>query len=161
MLGGADELDAVWVDAEPRVSQADLTARIAAAIPPGTEAVTGRQITEENQDAMASALGFFNTFLLVFAAIGLVVACFTIYNTFQIIVSQRAREMALLRAVGASRGQVLSSQLLEALIVTPVRVLVLLIFIGAAYTFVIKRGWEKWRMARIQKELKDHVVVLG
>ncbi|MEZ5179140.1 MAG: FtsX-like permease family protein [Acidimicrobiales bacterium] len=117
MLGGADELDAVWVDAEPRVSQADLTARIAAAIPPGTEAVTGRQITEENQDAMASALGFFNTFLLVFAAIGLVVACFTIYNTFQIIVSQRAREMALLRAVGASRAQVLSSQLLEALIV--------------------------------------------
>ena len=53
------------------------------------------------------------------------------------------------------------ARLLEALIVTPVRVLVLLIFIGAAYTFVIKRGWEKWRMARIQKELKDHVVVLG
>jgi voltage-gated potassium channel len=53
------------------------------------------------------------------------------------------------------------ARLLEALIVTPVRVLVLLIFIGAAYTFVLKRGWEKWRMARIQKELKDHVVVLG
>lgn len=53
------------------------------------------------------------------------------------------------------------ARLLEALIVTPVRVLVLLIFIGAAYTFVIKRGWEKWRMARIQEELKDHVVVLG
>ena len=117
MLGGAHELDAVWVDAEPGVSQDELTARIAKAIPPGTEAVTGAQITEENQDAMASALGFFSTFLLVFAAIGLVVACFTIYNTFQIIVSQRSREMALLRAVGASRAQVLWSQLLEALIV--------------------------------------------
>ena len=53
------------------------------------------------------------------------------------------------------------ARLLEALIVTPVRVLVLLIFIGAAYTFVIKRGWEKWRMARIQEKLQDHVVVLG
>jgi len=53
------------------------------------------------------------------------------------------------------------SRLVEALIVTPVRVLVLLIFIGAAYTFVIKRGWEKWRMARIQEQLSDHIVVLG
>jgi voltage-gated potassium channel len=53
------------------------------------------------------------------------------------------------------------ARLLEALIVTPVRVLVLLIFIGAAYTLVIKRGWEKWRMARIQEKLQDHVVVLG
>lgn len=53
------------------------------------------------------------------------------------------------------------ARLLEALIVTPVRVLVLLIFIGAAYTFVLKRGWEKWRMARIQEQLQDHVVVLG
>ena len=50
---------------------------------------------------MQEGLSFFNTFLLVFAAIGLVVACFTIYNTFQIVVTQRSREMALLRAVGA------------------------------------------------------------
>src|SRR5690606_22491709 len=55
--------------------------------------------------------------LLVFAAIGLVVACFTIFNTFQIIVSQRLREMALLRAIGATRGQVLGSQLIEAVVV--------------------------------------------
>ncbi|HYD25441.1 MAG TPA: potassium channel family protein [Croceibacterium sp.] len=53
------------------------------------------------------------------------------------------------------------ARLVESLIVTPVRVLVLLIFIGAAYTFVIKRGWEKWRMARIQEQLSGHIVVLG
>src|SRR5690606_29233857 len=51
--------------------------------------------------------------------------------------------------------------LVESVIVTPVRILVLLIFIGAAYSFVIKRGWEKWRMARIQQKLADHIVVLG
>ena len=53
------------------------------------------------------------------------------------------------------------ARLVEAVIVTPIRVLVLFIFVGAAYSFVIKRGWEKWRMARIQKQLSDHVVVLG
>ncbi|MDP5103351.1 MAG: potassium channel family protein [Erythrobacter sp.] len=53
------------------------------------------------------------------------------------------------------------SRLIEAVIVTPVRIAVLFIFVGAAYDFVIKRSWEKWRMARIQEQLTDHVVVLG
>ncbi|MBO9519541.1 MAG: potassium channel family protein [Porphyrobacter sp.] len=54
-----------------------------------------------------------------------------------------------------------SARLVEAVIVTPIRVLVLFIFVGAAYNFVIKHGWEKWRMARIQEQLSDHIVVLG
>lgn len=53
------------------------------------------------------------------------------------------------------------SRLIEAVIVTPIRVAVLFIFVGTAYNFVIKRGWEKWRMARIQAKLKEHIVVLG
>jgi voltage-gated potassium channel len=53
------------------------------------------------------------------------------------------------------------ARLVEAVIVTPIRVMVLFIFVGAAYTYVIKRGWEKWRMARIQEKLSDHIVVLG
>jgi voltage-gated potassium channel len=53
------------------------------------------------------------------------------------------------------------SRLIEAVIVTPVRIAVLFIFVGAAYDFVIKRSWEKWRMARIQEQLTGHVVVLG
>jgi voltage-gated potassium channel len=53
------------------------------------------------------------------------------------------------------------ARLIEAVIVTPVRIAVLFIFVGAAYDFVIKRSWEKWRMARIQEQLTGHVVVLG
>lgn len=53
------------------------------------------------------------------------------------------------------------SRLFEAVIVTPIRVAVLVIFIGTAYAFVIRRSWEKWRMARIQRDLTDHIVVLG
>ncbi|MFN4037733.1 MAG: potassium channel family protein [Erythrobacter sp.] len=53
------------------------------------------------------------------------------------------------------------ARLIEALIVTPVRVAVIFIFVGTAYTFVIRRSVEKWRMARIQEKLNGHVVVLG
>ena len=53
------------------------------------------------------------------------------------------------------------ARLIEAVIVTPIRVAVIFIFVGAAYSFIIKRSWEKWRMARIQEQLSDHFVVLG
>ncbi len=53
------------------------------------------------------------------------------------------------------------SRLIEAVIVTPIRIMVLFIFVGTAYNFVLKRTWEKWRMARIQAQLTDHIVVLG
>ncbi|MEO1922693.1 potassium channel family protein [Blastomonas marina] len=53
------------------------------------------------------------------------------------------------------------ARLVEALIVTPIRVLVFVIFVGTAYNFVIKRSWEKFRMQRIQEQLDDHIVVLG
>lgn len=53
------------------------------------------------------------------------------------------------------------SRLVEAVIVTPIRVAVLFIFVGTAYQFLLQRGWEKWRMARIQAKLTDHIIVLG
>jgi voltage-gated potassium channel len=53
------------------------------------------------------------------------------------------------------------SRLVEAVIVTPIRLAVLFIFVGAAYDFVIRRGWESFRMKRIQQRLADHVVVIG
>ena len=117
LTGGAREIDAVMVTAQEGVSQSELAAEITAALPAGTEALTGVEITEETQNSIAEAMSFFDTFLLVFACIGLVVAAFTIYNTFQIIVTQRTREMALLRSLGATRRQVLGAQLLEAVIV--------------------------------------------
>ena len=53
------------------------------------------------------------------------------------------------------------SRLIEAVIVTPIRFAVIFIFVGTAYNFIIKRSWEKWRMARIQEKLSSHIVVLG
>lgn len=53
------------------------------------------------------------------------------------------------------------ARLIEAAIVTPIRLAVIFIFVGTAYNFIIKRTWEKWRMARIQERLSGHTVVLG
>lgn len=53
------------------------------------------------------------------------------------------------------------ARLVEAVIITPIRVAVIFIFVGTAYNFIIQRNWEKWRMKRIQQRLENHIVVLG
>jgi voltage-gated potassium channel len=53
------------------------------------------------------------------------------------------------------------TRLFDALVVTPIRIFFVLIFVGTAYTFVLRRSWDKWRMERLQKTLRDHVVVAG
>ena len=53
------------------------------------------------------------------------------------------------------------ARMVEAIIVTPIRFAVFFIFVGTAYNFIIKRSWESFRMARIQEQLSDHIVVLG
>jgi putative ABC transport system permease protein len=118
LLGGSDELSSIAVAAKVGVTQDELAARIQQVLPPRVEAVTGAELTAEATASInADFLDFFTTFLMIFAAIALVVASFSIYNTFSIIVAQRGRESALLRALGASRGQVLRSTIAEAAIV--------------------------------------------
>ena len=85
-------------------------------MPPGDEAITGAELTDEMMaDIEGDFLGMFKTILLAFAVIALVVASFSINNTFSILIAQRSRESALLRALGASRRQVLSSVVVEAI----------------------------------------------
>jgi putative ABC transport system permease protein len=91
--------------------------RVAGVVGPELEVVTADTLIEENTEAIGQILGIFSTALLVFAAIALFVGVFIIYNTFAIVVAQRVRELALLRALGASRRQVLGSVLGEATIV--------------------------------------------
>ncbi|HLY84191.1 MAG TPA: FtsX-like permease family protein, partial [Acidimicrobiales bacterium] len=108
------KFDAISFVADPGVSQQQLVRNLEAALPAGIEAVTGQQVTREAQTQMGKAMGFFNTFMLVFAIVALLVGAFMIFNTFSITVAQRTRENGLLRALGATRRQVLSSVLLEA-----------------------------------------------
>jgi putative ABC transport system permease protein len=109
--------DEISIVATEGVSQQEVAERVGATLPTGVEVVTGETVVEENQDSIAAALSFFNTFMLVFALIALIVGGFMIFNAFSITVAQRTREHALLRALGASRRQVLGAVVLEALLV--------------------------------------------
>ncbi len=112
------QLSNVLVAGADGVSQETLVDRIEPLLPAGVEAITGaEQTAEDNQSIQDAFLGFFETFLLVFAGIALLVGTFSIYNTFSIIVAQRTKESALLRAIGASRRQVITSIALEALMI--------------------------------------------
>ncbi|MEJ7583760.1 MAG: FtsX-like permease family protein [Acidimicrobiales bacterium] len=118
LLGREDLISGVVVAAAEGVSQDELVARLEAALPAGVEAISGADLTAEQQaDIEGDFLGFLTTALLAFAGVALLVAAFSIFNTFSILVAQRTRESALLRALGASRRQVLASALVEAAIV--------------------------------------------
>jgi len=118
LLGSEDLVSGVVVAADDGVSQDELVTHLDAALPDGTEAITGTDLTEEQQvEIEGDFLGFLTTALLVFACVALLVAAFSIFNTFSILVAQRTRESALLRALGASRPQVLVSALVESAIV--------------------------------------------
>ena len=100
------------------VTPEELQQRVQAALPPDTyEVRTGDQVRQDQKDQVNEFLTIFTAILLAFAAIGLIVGTFIIYNTFSMIVAQRNRELALLRAVGASRRQVSRSVLFEAFVV--------------------------------------------
>lgn len=113
LIGKPGEYDLVGAVAAGGLSQEELRDRIAAAVP-AADVITGEEFTEENQATIRRALRFFNGFLVTFAVIALLVGSFMIHNTFSIVVAQRARETALMRAVGASRRQVLGEVLVEA-----------------------------------------------
>ena len=117
VVGQPGRFDSIEVVAEDGVDSDELRRRILAAIPERYEAVSGDTVAEENANSVKEGLSFFTTFLLVFAGIALFVGTFIIFNTFSIIVAQRIRELALLRALGASRRQVMRSVLTEAMLV--------------------------------------------
>jgi putative ABC transport system permease protein len=113
-----------WIDvaAKPGVSQAQLAENVRRAVADDGgadtyEVLTGKAFADERASNVKDRLGFLNTFLLVFALIALFVGSFIIYNTFSIIVAQRSRELALLRALGASGKQVTRSVAAEAFVV--------------------------------------------
>ncbi|WP_163552061.1 ABC transporter permease [Candidatus Frankia alpina] len=111
------QFSSVHLAAVPGLGQQELRARVAAVLPAGDEAITGTQLAKENASAVQQAIGGFSTFLLIFAAISVFVGAFIIFNTFTMLVAQRVRELALLRAIGASRRQVQVSLQVEAALV--------------------------------------------
>lgn len=117
MTNKVGQFDYVAVAAKDGVSQAELTRTISTVLPKQYEAVTGEAFTAENEASISKIINIFATPILAFGYIAVFVGTFVIYNTFSILVSQRTRELALLRAVGASRRQILGSVIVEALVI--------------------------------------------
>jgi putative ABC transport system permease protein len=108
------QLTQIMVSAAPGVSASELAGRVQTVLPRTAQAITGKELAAENfSDINSGFLGFMRTGLVVFAVIALLVAAFSIYNTFSILAAQRSRESALLRALGASRRQVLGTSIAE------------------------------------------------
>ncbi len=116
LFTGPGEWQGVEVAAADGFTDQQVADNIAAALGQGWDVKTRDQQVEEQASALRQGLGFINYVLVGFAGISLFVAAFLIYNTFAMLVAQRGREMALLRAVGSSRGQVLRSVLVEAFV---------------------------------------------
>ncbi|MDN3355233.1 FtsX-like permease family protein [Actinomadura sp. DC4] len=111
-----DRFSDITVMAQSGVGETTLRDRIAQVLPStGYEAITGTKMRKDNESDIAQLLSFIRTFLLVFAVISIFVGAFIIFNTFSMLVAQRSRELALLRAVGASRKQVTRAVLGEAI----------------------------------------------
>ncbi|MET7647383.1 FtsX-like permease family protein [Streptomyces sp. NPDC005426] len=107
----------VTVTAAPGASDQQLLTAVKPLLPENAEAKTGQARADEQADQTESALSSLNKLLLAFAGVALFVGVFLIANTFTMLVAQRTKELALLRAVGASRRQVKRSVLLEAAVV--------------------------------------------
>ncbi|MGH2680920.1 MAG: ABC transporter permease [Actinomycetota bacterium] len=109
--------DQIFVVATEGASSAAVAREVQAVLPDGVEAITATDAADEQADQIRQGLAFLETALLVFAFVALFVGAFVIFNTFNIVVTQRTRELGLLRALGASRRQVFGAVLLESAVV--------------------------------------------
>ncbi|MBS1879507.1 MAG: ABC transporter permease [Actinobacteria bacterium] len=127
--------DQISVAAEPGVSPAALKRRIAAQMPASVRVETAGENASRQSEKIDESLGFFQTFLLVFGFIAVFVGSFLIFNTFSITVAQRISEFGMLRTLGASRRQILTSVMVEAVAIGLIGAL-----LGIAGGFVVALG---------------------
>jgi putative ABC transport system permease protein len=136
-LGTDGEYTAAYLTASAGVSDAELIEAVAATLGDGYAVMTPAEVAEEQQAAVAPFIEVFSIALLVFALVALLVGSFLIFNTFTIVLASRLRELALLRAIGAGRGQLLGSVLAEAALIGAVGGA-----IGAVVGLLVAQGLE-------------------
>jgi len=108
---GYTEIDVAGADPEA------LKTAIAKLAGPEVSVLTGPELAEEMAANAGIGSGALTMMLLLFGVVAMLVAALVIYNTFNILVAQRTREMALLRCIGATKGQVFNSIMIESAVV--------------------------------------------
>jgi putative ABC transport system permease protein len=117
LLERPDQFDMIQAAAKDGVTPEELVADIKPILPPTAQVRSGIEQADEESSEVAEFTSFFQYFLLAFAAVALFVGAFVIFNTMSITVAQRTRELATLRTIGASRGQIRVAVLLEAFLI--------------------------------------------
>jgi putative ABC transport system permease protein len=141
MLGGTGVYSSIDVTASSGVSPTQLRDRVRAALGGGYTVQTGKQVADAEAAGLKQFLDIIRNVLLGFAGITLFVGVFLIVNTFSILVAQRTQELALFRALGASRRQVLGSVLVEAVAIGLVAS-TLGVFAGFGLSLLLRKVFE-------------------
>jgi putative ABC transport system permease protein len=116
LLRKQGKFDVIYVTPKSGVSQAEVADQVKPLLPASAQIETGDAAGKAAAQEVNDGLAFFQYLLLAFAGIALLVGSFVIFNTLSMTVSQRVRELATLRTLGASRKQVFRSVLLEGFI---------------------------------------------
>ena len=139
--GYAGQFTQINLQAEPGVSRATLRDRVKAAVGSRYKVQTGDEKAKADSKGISDIInGILGPVLLAFGGVAVLVGAFLIFNMFSITVAQRIREIAMLRTLGASRRQILTSVMVEATVTAAVASLVgifagLLIAIGIGALF--------------------------
>lgn len=158
--------DAGWTSVgvllRPGGDPASVTAAIQQVTGPEVRVRTAAQVAADGESALDDRLGGYSAVLLMFAALALFVGTFLIVNTFSMLVAQRARELALLRAIGASRAQITRTVLVEALIIGALGA-TLGLLVGAAVAAALQYFVDQLRLAvpAVTLQLRPRTVVVG
>lgn len=105
------------VGGDGSISQKELADRVSRVLPADFEALTGEDYIEETKSGITSQLGFITIFLLIFAVISVIVGAFIIVNTFLMLLGQRTKELAMLRAIGTRKRQIMTMVMVEATVI--------------------------------------------
>jgi putative ABC transport system permease protein len=117
LFNKAGQFDEIDIAAKPTVSDQQLVNQVKPILPANAQVRTGAQQAAEDAKDTDSFISFLRGFLLAFGGIALFVGSFVIANSLSITIAQRTREFATLRTLGATRGQVRRSILIEALVI--------------------------------------------
>ena len=116
LFGEPGRYDSILVAARPGVNAHALRSALSTAIPPSAQVQSAASQDRFTLNGLKQFISIIEIALLAFGGIAIFVGAFTIFNTLSITVAQRSRELAMLRTVGASRRQVLSSVIVEAVV---------------------------------------------
>ncbi|MEZ5087217.1 MAG: FtsX-like permease family protein [Tessaracoccus sp.] len=144
LTDGADAYHGMWVRTADGAEPQAVAEQVGEVAPEPFRSRTGDQVATEIEDQLDVGLGFVNVFLLIFAGVAVLVATLLILNT-SILVAQRARELALFRALGAKRGQVRQIVLFEAVVVGVVGA-VIGVFVGYGLAWAILAGMRSFNI---------------